>query len=98
MTNGPWSILPILMRDYRVTVAHLAVYLALCDLWQMHGKDNTVIISRRWVMHLAKIRSYTTYHKHIQDLQLWNYITYLPSYSPGKKTQVVFNDTLSEHK
>lgn len=92
MSSGPWSILPVLMRDYRVTTIHLAMYLALCDLWQIYGSGNAVNISRKWVMHLAKIRSYATYHKHIRDLQTWSYIVYLPSCRPGARTEIVFTN------
>ena len=89
MNNGPWKNIPALLRDCRITAVHLAVYLAF-DLWQKQGCENKVYISRGAVMHLAKIRSFPTYHKHIEQLQLMDYISYLPSYHPGMGTLVLF--------
>ncbi len=90
MDRGPWKMIPILLRDTRITYVHLAVFLALCDLWNKRGRENKVFISRRAVMYLAKIHSFTTYHKHIEQLQAMDYISYLPSYDPGMKSAIFF--------
>ena len=71
-----------LSEDSRITVWHLATFHALIHLWMQHNEISPFPISRKKIMENAHIKSNTTYHKCIKDLQLFNYIRYHPSYHP----------------
>jgi hypothetical protein len=73
-------------KDERLTICHFAILMALLSIG---GRLNvTFHISRRQVMQFAHISSITTYHKCINDLKLYAYIVYHPSFHPGKRTEV----------
>ena len=90
MNDQHVNIIFALLKDQRTSSAQLAIYLAILVLYQMRGDSNQVNVSRREVMQLAKINSFCTYHKAISSLIEFNYINYIPSYHPGKKTLIVF--------
>ncbi|WJJ95696.1 hypothetical protein [Algibacter luteus] len=39
-------------------------------------------------MERAKIKSKTTYHNHLRDLDTWGYLTYYPSYNPSRGSKI----------
>jgi hypothetical protein len=60
--------------------SHLALFIAIHHLLKKAGADFTVRITRKRLMHLAKIKSISTYHRCINDLVKLKYIKYEPSY------------------
>lgn len=74
--------------DVRINVWHKAVAVALIQLSAGVGFKSQIQISRRNIMNLSKIRSITTYHKYIKDLQAYGYIDYLPSFHPALGSKV----------
>ena len=71
-----------LSKDERLSMAHLCVYNALLQCWNENDFSNPVKITRKEIMRLAKVKSKTTYHKCISDLQVFGYIRYEPSFKP----------------
>lgn len=76
-------------NDTRITSTHVAVYVALIYAWTFQN-TNPIQITRKQIMHLAKIKSNATYQKCIRELQLFEYIIYQPSFHPRGKTLISF--------
>ena len=77
-------------KDERLTVTHLCIYNALLQCWNKNDFSNPVKITRKEIMRLSKVKSKTTYHKCIKELQNAGYIRYEPSYkSEGSKVYVL---------
>lgn len=79
-----------LSQDERITVWHLAIFHALIQLWANQGEVHPFPVSRKQIMRNAHIKSQTTYHKCIYDLERFKYIKYSPSYHPCKGSAVWF--------
>ena len=76
------------LSDKRVGVLHIGTYLTLVLLWHRNNEQNPVRISRKQIMGITRIKSISTYHKYIQDLEKFGYIRYVPSYDSRTGTQV----------
>ena len=76
------------LSDKRVGVLHIGTYLTLVLLWHRNNEQSPVRISRKQIMGLARIKSISTYHKYIQDLEKFGYIKYVPTYDSRTGTQV----------
>lgn len=70
--------------DIRLRPTHIALSVALYHAWSSSGFQDAFNVSRRKLMDAAHIRSITTYHKVIRDLQVFGYLDYSPSYHPVK--------------
>ena len=81
--------LSVIIKDKRVSVWHIAIYLALVDVWNKNLFQNPIRISRKEIMRMAHVGSIVTYHKCIKELQAFNYIEYYPSYHPHEGSKVV---------
>jgi hypothetical protein len=79
---GPASFLEWLSQDPRLNVWHLALLTALYFSLERPEPGPEFQGSRRRLMKLAHIRSKSTYHKILRDLQQMGYIHYRPSYHP----------------
>ncbi|KAA5548127.1 hypothetical protein F0145_05205 [Adhaeribacter rhizoryzae] len=77
-----------LIRDERINVWHISIYIAFLYLWVRKKGINPLYITRKKVMKLAHISSIATYHKCIKQLQEFGYIRYVPSYNRFLGTQV----------
>ncbi len=71
-----------LSKDERLTMAHLCIYNALLQCRNENDFSNPVKVTRKEIMRLSKVKSKTTYHKCIKDLQVFGYIDYKPSFKP----------------
>lgn len=80
-----------ILVDDRITPIHIALSMAICDLWIVNGFGNPYCITRKALMSAAKIRSKATYHKVILDLSSLGYIIYKPSYHPKKRSTIFIN-------
>ncbi|WP_158995135.1 hypothetical protein [Mucilaginibacter sp. L196] len=77
-------------NDDRLLPSHVSLFTALYYLLRKTGSKNTVKISRKKLMPLAKIHSISTYHRCISDLTAFNYIIYQPSYDHYLGSMVTF--------
>lgn len=75
--------------DARLKPIHIALSLALCDVWIVEQFQQPYRVSRRVLMQASRIRSKATYHKVIKELQTFGYLKYNPSYHPKNASQVV---------
>lgn len=64
--------------DPRIGTTHIALYLAILNMWYLNSGD--LAVYNRQVMKLAKISSTSTYSKLLKDLTEGGYIVFEPSY------------------
>jgi len=69
-------------EDGRISPAHISLYMALLQRWNLSGGPNPLIVSREEVMKAAKIRARHTYNKSMRELHCYGYIKYQPSSHP----------------
>ncbi len=81
-----------MVSDTRLKPVHLSLSLAVCQGWIANQFQHPHRISRRLMMKASRIRSKTTYHKALKDLQAFGYLEYFPSYHPHKASTVVIPD------
>ncbi len=60
------------------------MYLAFFQKWNREFFKKALTVNRELIMERAKIKSKTTYHNYINDLNDWGYIQYFPSYHPAR--------------
>ena len=75
-------------NDDRIKQGHLTLYLAFFQKWNREYFKKTITINREWIMEKAKIKSKTTYHNYLKDLNDWGYLRYYPSYHPAQGSKV----------
>lgn len=68
--------------------SHVSLSIALCQAWIDNEFQSPFKISRSEIMSNAKIRSNTTYHKAIYDLEKQGHIKYYPTYNPVEGSSV----------
>ncbi|WP_153800891.1 hypothetical protein [Foetidibacter luteolus] len=93
MQLGPLYQLARLQQDNRAGAMHICVYTALLHLWHRNYYRVPFAITRKQVMLLAKIRSKVTYHKVMDELNMFGYISYYPSFHPLRGSIIFFNLT-----
>ncbi len=82
------TILEIFNNDERIKQGHITLYLAFFHLWNRKFFKETLTINRELIMERAKIKSKTTYHNHLRDLDAWGYLKYYPSYHPSRGSKI----------
>lgn len=82
------TILEIFNNDERIRQGHITLYLAFFYLWNRKFFKKTLTINRELIMERAKIKSKTTYHNHLRDLDAWGYLKYYPSYHPLRGSKI----------
>lgn len=83
-----------MVSDTRLKPVHLSLSLALCHVWITSQFQRPYRISRRLMMKASRIRSKSTYHRALKELQAFGYLKYSPSYHPRKASEVVIPDEL----
>jgi len=78
--------------DERLLPSHVSIFTAIYHLFLQAGKENSIKITRKKVMCLARINSISTYHKCLNDLVEFRYIIYKPSYDHYLGTLVIFRN------
>jgi hypothetical protein len=66
-------------QDDYLNPTHVSLYFSLFYCWNIRRFQNPFIIQRDEIMFLSKVRSKSTYHRCIRDLEIRGYIMYLPS-------------------
>src|SRR5680860_341457 len=74
--------------DDRLHSGHIGLYMALFFYWNLHHFAAEFYANRTEIMKMAKIGSRSTYHRLIKELSEWEYIEYLPTQNPTRKTMV----------
>lgn len=82
--------------DCRISKGHLALYLAIFQLWKQTGFKSPLYIYSREVMPVAKISSTATYHRLIRELNDYRYIIYSPSFYKHKPSTVMLTSNLNQ--
>lgn len=78
--------------DERILPSHLAVFTAIHHLLAKTNNENNVKITRKKVMQLAKISSISTYHRCLNELVMYNYIFYTPSFDHYEGSEVILSE------
>ena len=78
----------LIAKDHRLTTAHVSLYMALFQFWNLNRFQNPISISRNEMMEISKIGSTNTYTKCLKELDTYGYIQYLPSFNPLKGSTV----------
>ncbi|WP_405222827.1 hypothetical protein [Dokdonia sp. Asnod1-B02] len=82
------TVLEMFHNDERIRQGHITLYLALFQKWNQKFFKKLITINRELVMERAKIKSKTTYHNHLRNLDTWGYLKYHPSYHPARGSKV----------
>lgn len=83
-----------IVSDQRLKRRHLAMLIALCDVWIANNYQASYHISRSRLMKTAKIRAQGTYQKVITELQALGYVEYKPSYHPKEGSIITWKREL----
>jgi len=75
-------------EDDRLNTAHVSLYVALFQFWNLNRFENPISLNRSEVMRVSKIGSKTTYHRCINELHDWGYLEYIPSRNPMKGSTI----------
>lgn len=75
-------------HDSRLLPTHISLYIAMLSTWERSRFSIPFRITRKELMRLSKLASTATYHKCLQDLVHYGYVTYEPSYNHYKGSQV----------
>lgn len=68
--------------------SHISLYSAILLTYQKGGFANPFRVTRRELMKLSSIRSFTTYHKRLEELIDLGYVIYSPSFDPILASQI----------
>ncbi len=71
----------MLKKDQALTSAHVSLYLALFQCWNVNRFQNPILAHRENIMQLCKIGSKNTYHKCLKELHEARYIYCQPGLS-----------------
>jgi hypothetical protein len=85
-----------IVSDRRLKRRHLAMLVALCDVWIANNYQASYHISRSRLMRSAKIKAQGTYQKVIKELQALGYVEYKPSYHPKEGSIITWKQELKE--
>jgi hypothetical protein len=84
-----------IVSDQRLKRRHLAMLIALCDVWIANNYQASYHISRSRLMKTSKIRAQGTYQKVITELQALGYVEYKPSYHPKEGSTITWKKELN---
>ncbi|MEZ7494341.1 hypothetical protein QO206_02510 [Leeuwenhoekiella aequorea] len=75
-------------NDSRIKQGHITLYLAFFQKWNRSRFKKYIEVSRLQIMDCAKIKSKTTYHNYLKDLNDWRYLNYYPTYNPARGSKI----------
>ncbi len=75
-------------NDIRIKQGHITLYLAFFQKWNREFFKKTITVNRELIMERAKIKSKTTYHNYLKDLNDWGYLQYFPSFHPARGSKI----------
>lgn len=68
--------------DNRLLPSHISLFMAMFYYSPERSPRSDFQVSRKKLMHFARIKSIATYHKCVRELVDFGYIIYMPSYHP----------------
>lgn len=83
------EISALMYEETSFTSAHISLYFALFQFWNLSKFNNPISIARSETMKMAKIGSKTTYYRALKDLSRLGYINYHPSSNPMIGSQLI---------
>lgn len=83
------KFMSVIPNDARIGTTHMALYVALYDLWLENNQVDCVDLTVSQVMKRAKILARSTFVRAMRDLHEWGYLVYLPSYDNRVKSKVL---------
>lgn len=75
--------------DNRLSPSHFSMYLVLFHQWNKNRFKNSFLIIRSDIMTSSKVKSKSTYHRCIRDLQNYGYIQYFPSKNASTGSKII---------
>jgi hypothetical protein len=75
-------------NDEKIKQGHITLYLAFFQKWNREFFKKTLTITREFIMEKAIIKSKTTYHNYLKDLNDWGYLNYFPSFHLARGSKV----------
>lgn len=75
-------------NDPRLLPTHISLFMAMFYYSPDEAPQSFFKVSRKKLMHFARIKSAATYHKCIRELVQFGYIIYQPSYDPYRASMV----------
>lgn len=78
-------------QDSRIGSAHISIYMALLQQWNLNGGINPVSIERDNIMRAAKINSRHTYNQCMNNLHEFGYISYKPARNGAVNSKINLN-------
>ncbi|MDD2675259.1 MAG: hypothetical protein PHF81_10305 [Flavobacterium sp.] len=83
-------------NDYRISITHIGIYVALLQFRAGKGFGNPVQAYRYEIMDLAKIASPKTYYKCMRELNEYGYIIYKSTRKRNQGSTIYFPHSLSD--
>jgi hypothetical protein len=77
-------------NDYRISITHVGVYVALLQFRVGKGFINPILAYRHEIMNIAKISSPKTYYKCMRELSEYGYIKYEPTCKRNQGSKIYF--------
>lgn len=94
-TTTNWlEFLILITEDKRLNVWHISLLIAVIKLASMQNEEDLIRVSRSKLMYYSHFKNIATYHKYFKQLQDFGYIKYIPSYHPGYRSTIEFNDKI----
>ncbi len=75
-------------KDECLRPGHISLYMALFQFWNASHFAEAFPIRRSIVMSCAAIRSKSSYHRYLKDLDKWQYLHYYPSKSSREGSKI----------
>lgn len=82
------SFLQLASKNRHFHQSHVSLYSAILVCCEKSHCQNPFRVSRRELMKHSAIHSFATYHKCMNDLVMYGYIDYQPSYHPKLASSV----------
>lgn len=82
------TVFELFNNDLRIKQGHITLYLAFFQKWNREFFKRTITVNRELIMERAKIKSKTTYHNYLKDLNDWGYLHYFPSFHPARGSRI----------
>lgn len=82
------TVFDLFNNDDRIKQGHITLYLAFFQKWNRKFFKKIITVNRQFIMENAKIKSKTTYHNYLKDLNSWGYLQYFPSYHPARGSKI----------
>lgn len=82
------SFIKMANLQHHLLPSHISFYSALLLTYQKGGFANPFRITRKELMKLSSIRSFTTYHKRLGELIDLGFLVYSPSFDPILASQI----------